>query len=62
MNGGEFLMLALATCYCNDPYREAARLNIVVENVDVEANGEFPGVGLSATNRSSQHGSWRRAW
>jgi len=25
VNGGEFLMLALATCYCNDLYREAAR-------------------------------------
>ena len=28
VNGGEFLMLALATCYCNDLYREAARLKI----------------------------------
>jgi organic hydroperoxide reductase OsmC/OhrA len=24
VNGGEFLMLALATCFCNDLYREAA--------------------------------------
>jgi uncharacterized OsmC-like protein len=50
VNGGEFLMLALATCYCNDVYREAARLNISVESVEVEASAEFPGVGLSATN------------
>ena len=28
INGGEFLMLALATCYCNDLYREAARLGV----------------------------------
>ena len=28
VNGGEFLMLALATCYCNDLYREAARLGL----------------------------------
>lgn len=28
VNGGEFLMLALATCYCNDLFREAARLGI----------------------------------
>ena len=48
--GGEFLMLALATCYCNDIYREAARLQVVVEDVEVEASAEFPGVGLSATN------------
>ena len=26
VSGGEFLMLALATCYCNDLFREAARL------------------------------------
>ena len=50
ISGGEFLMLALATCYCNDVYREAARLNIFVESVEVEASAEFPGVGLSATN------------
>ncbi|WP_342117567.1 hypothetical protein [Pseudoduganella sp. OTU4001] len=25
VNGGKFLMLALATCYCNDVYREAER-------------------------------------
>ncbi len=50
VNGGEFLMLALATCFCNDVYREAARLNILVESVEVEASAEFPGVGLSATN------------
>lgn len=40
----------LATGYCNDVYREAARLNILVESVEVEASAEFPGVGLSATN------------
>jgi hypothetical protein len=26
VNDDEFLMLALATCYCNDLYRDAARL------------------------------------
>ena|SRR6202035_2700274 len=50
VNGGEFLMLAIATCYCNDLYREAARLGISIERVEVEAEGEFPGVGLAATN------------
>jgi uncharacterized OsmC-like protein len=50
VNGGEFLMLALATCYCNDLYREAERLGIPIENVKVEATAEFPGVGLAATN------------
>ena len=50
VNGGEFLMLALATCYCNDLYREAARLGIAVESVEVEASAEFPGIGLAATH------------
>jgi uncharacterized OsmC-like protein len=40
-NGGELLFLALATCYCNDLYREAAKRNIVVRKVEVEVRGEF---------------------
>jgi uncharacterized OsmC-like protein len=50
INRGEFLMLALATCYCNDLYREAERLHIPLESVEVEASAEFPGIGLAATN------------
>lgn len=50
VNGGEFLMLALATCYCNDLYREARRLGIPLEGVQVEASAEFPGIGLAATD------------
>jgi len=50
VNGGEFLMLALATCYCNDLYREAARLGIALERVEVEAGADFDGPGLAATN------------
>jgi len=50
VNGGEFLMLALATCYCNDLFREAARLGIDVEAAEVEASAEFSGIGLAATN------------
>jgi uncharacterized OsmC-like protein len=40
-NGGELLFLALATCYCNDIYREAAKQNIVVNRVQVKVSGEF---------------------
>jgi organic hydroperoxide reductase OsmC/OhrA len=29
-NGSELLFLALATCYCNDIYREASKRGIVV--------------------------------
>lgn len=51
VNGGEMLFLALATCYCNDLYREAARREIVVRRVEVEVHGEFaPVPGASAEN------------
>ena len=41
VNGGEFLCLALATCFCNDIYRESKKMNIKVTKVLVEASGEF---------------------
>lgn len=44
-NGGELLFLALATCYGNDIYREAAARNINVTAVEVTVNGEFGGRG-----------------
>ncbi len=40
-SGGELLFLALATCYCNDIYREAAKKNIKVESVEVDVEGDF---------------------
>ncbi len=49
-NRGELLFLALATCYCNDIYREAAKRNIQVERVEVEVNGEFGAAGEPAEN------------
>lgn len=50
VNGGEFLMLALATCYCNDLYREAERLGVPITSCEVTARAEFNGVGLPAVN------------
>lgn len=50
VNGGEFLMLALATCYCNDLYREAQRLGIAIDGVHAQASAEFAGVGLAASD------------
>lgn len=50
VSGGEFLLLAVATCYCNDLYREAERLGIPLDRVEVEATAEFPGIGLAAAN------------
>jgi organic hydroperoxide reductase OsmC/OhrA len=49
-NGGELLFLALATCYCNDIYREAAKLGIKVERVEVEVDGDFGAEGEPARN------------
>jgi uncharacterized OsmC-like protein len=49
-NGGELLFLALATCYCNDIYREAAKRNIKVERVEVSVEGEFGEEGEHAKN------------
>ncbi|HEY2894845.1 MAG TPA: OsmC family protein [Pirellulales bacterium] len=50
VNGGEFLLLAVATCYCNDLYREAIRLGIHIDSVEVEATAEFEDAGLAARN------------
>ena len=43
-------MLALATCYCNDIFREAAGLGIEVEEVEVSAIGEFGAAGEPASH------------
>ncbi len=48
-NGGELLFLALATCYCNDIYREAAKRGITVEQVEVDVDGQFGADGEPAT-------------
>ncbi len=50
VNGGELLLLALATCYCNDIYREAGKLGIQVTSVDVEVDAEFGSPGEPARN------------
>lgn len=49
VNGGEFLMLALATCYCNDIFREAGIRGIDIIDIEVEANGDFGAAGTPAT-------------
>jgi organic hydroperoxide reductase OsmC/OhrA len=51
-NGGELLFLALATCYCNDLYREADKHALQVDRVEVEVEGEFGSEGEPAKNVS----------
>jgi organic hydroperoxide reductase OsmC/OhrA len=50
VNGGELLFLALATCYCNDIYREASKRGISVTAVEVIVEGEFGAEGEPAKN------------
>lgn len=50
INGGELLMTALATCYCNDIYREAQKINIAVHGVSVECTADFDKEGEAASN------------
>ncbi len=52
VNGGELLLLALATCYCNDLYREAERLGIAIDAVEVQAQATFAAIGLAASDIS----------
>jgi organic hydroperoxide reductase OsmC/OhrA len=52
VNGGELLFLALATCYCNDVYREAAKRGMHVGRVNVEVWGDFGAEGEPARNVS----------
>ena len=52
VNGGELLTLAIATCFCNDLYREAAKRNIHITSIEVEASGEFNAEGGSGENIS----------
>jgi organic hydroperoxide reductase OsmC/OhrA len=51
-NGGELLCLAMATCYCNDIYREAEKRAIEVIRVDVQAQAEFGDPGAPASRLS----------
>jgi len=48
LNGGELLCLALATCYCNDVFREANRFGVVPTVVRVEVRAAFGSAGEPA--------------
>jgi len=49
-SGGELLFLALATCYCNDIYREATKKGVKIERVAVDVDGDFGAEGEPAKN------------
>lgn len=50
VNGGELLFLSLATCFCNDIYREAGRRQIEINLITVDVSGEFGKEGEPASN------------
>lgn len=50
VTGGELLFLALATCFCNDIYREGAKRGITVSSVEVEVDGDFEAERQPASN------------
>lgn len=50
VNGGELLLLARATCYCNDIYREAGKRNISLSGVEVKCTGDFGAEGEAGSN------------
>ena len=50
VNGGELLFLALATCFCNDLYRESVKRQMELKSVEVIVSGEFEGEGNPGYN------------
>jgi uncharacterized OsmC-like protein len=42
-NGGQLLFLAIAGCYSNDVFREAAKRGIAIHHVEVEVEGDWGG-------------------
>jgi organic hydroperoxide reductase OsmC/OhrA len=60
-NGGELLFLALATCYCNDLYREAAKRGVRIEQAEVSVSGEFGAEGEAGRDVTYAAKVWARA-
>ncbi len=42
-SGGELLLLAIGGCYCNDIFREATKLGIVIKSVQVDVQADWGG-------------------
>ena len=51
-NGGELLLLAIGGCYSNDLFREAAKRDLVINNVQVTVSADWAGDPLLAQNVS----------
>ncbi|HEY3369619.1 MAG TPA: OsmC family protein [Prolixibacteraceae bacterium] len=54
VSGAELLLLSLATCYCDDLYREASKRNMTISGMEVVFNGEFGAEGEAGTHFTYQ--------
>lgn len=50
INGGELLLLSIATCFCNDIYREAAKRGLSIQGIKVHVTGNFGAEGEPGSN------------
>jgi putative redox protein len=48
-NGGQLFYMAIAACWSNDLYREAATMGIELDGVEIAVDGDFPARGSGST-------------
>jgi putative redox protein len=48
-SGGQLLYMAIAACWSNDLYREAATMGIELAGVEITVDGDFPARGSGST-------------
>src|SRR5947209_18353300 len=51
-NGGELLLLAIGGCYCNDIFRDAAKLGMGIKSVQVDVEARWGGERVCARHRT----------
>ena len=51
-SGGQLLYMAIAACWSNDLYREAATMGIELHGVEITVDGDFPARGSGSTSIS----------
>jgi putative redox protein len=48
-SGGQLLYMAIAACWSNDLYREAATMGVDIDGVEITVDGDFPARGSGST-------------
>ena len=54
INGAEFLSLSIATCFCNDLYREANKKGITIDRIEIKVSSHFYKEGEPGENFTYQ--------